>query len=196
MSDIRYNNEFCIVRENVTNRIVISELLSGRVETLQQIEKHADLSTVSATYFPVLPTSGWVEQKMYNYNGKTVLCIQAHNRTIYAPDQTPALFSFYRTDTGLLDWIVNEKIVVDTVRIYMTIKYKCIQSHITIEGLTPDKTPALWVVVATSSAWTIGVSYKVNDPVNYLGNNYKCLQAHTSQAGWNPVAAPALWNLI
>lgn len=39
MSDIRYNNEFCIVRENGTNTVVLSELLSGRVETAQQIEK-------------------------------------------------------------------------------------------------------------------------------------------------------------
>jgi hypothetical protein len=49
--------------------------------------------------------------------------------------------------------------------------------------------------VATSSAWTVGVAYKVNDVVTYQSKTYKCLQAHTSQAGWTPSAVPALWLL-
>ena len=37
MSDIRYNNEFCLVTEN--SNPVLCELLSGRVETNQPISK-------------------------------------------------------------------------------------------------------------------------------------------------------------
>ena len=44
--------------------------------------------------------------------------------------------------------------------------------------------------------WNTGISYKVDERVNYEGTLYKCLQAHTSQAGWTPTAAASLWAKV
>lgn len=44
--------------------------------------------------------------------------------------------------------------------------------------------------------WDTGISYKVDERVNYEGTLYKCLQAHTSQAGWTPTAAVSLWAKV
>ena len=44
--------------------------------------------------------------------------------------------------------------------------------------------------------WDTGVSYKIDERVNYEGTLYRCLQAHTSQAGWTPTAAASLWAKV
>lgn len=44
--------------------------------------------------------------------------------------------------------------------------------------------------------WDTGISYKVDERVNYEGTLYKCLQAHTSQAGWTPTATASLWAKV
>lgn len=153
-------------------------------------------NTDATTIYTVLPASGTlIAGEIYSYNKGMVQVVQTHERTIYAPEQTPTLFNVYRANTDDMAWVANENVVIGDTRIYLTIRYKCIQSHVTREKQTPDITPALWVVVATSSEWTVGVAYKVNDIVTYLGKSYMCLQSHTSQAGWNPVAVPALWKL-
>lgn len=137
--------------------------------------------------------------RYYNYaseNSQLVKCVQSHNRTEHAVETIPALFSFFRPDTGNLIWIENEYIALDKMRFYLTIKYKCIQAHTTVTGQTPNLLPALWVVVTTSTVWTVGVAYNVNQQVTYNDHTYKCLQAHTSQAGWTPPAVPSLWQLV
>ena len=46
-------------------------------------------------------------------------------------------------------------------------------------------------------AWSgAGVSYVVDDRVNYGSQLYKCIQAHTSQEDWTPVAAVSLWVAV
>lgn len=72
--------------------------------------------------------------------------------------------------------------------------YTCRQTHTTQADWTPDKTPALWTVVATSSAWTAGAAYKTGDQVTYQSKTYTCVQANTAQAGWEPPNVPALWK--
>lgn len=136
--------------------------------------------------------------RLYLYKSESsplVKCVQTHNRNEHAIETIPALFTFFREDTGSLVWIENEYIKVDTIRFYNSIKYKCIQSHTSVIGQTPNLVPALWQVIVTTSEWTVGVAYKVNDLVTYKSKTYKCLQAHTSQAGWIPTAVPALWQV-
>jgi hypothetical protein len=97
--------------------------------------------------FPALPDSGWLEQGViYSYNNGAVKVRQAHERTIYSPEQTPALFTFYREITEGQLWIVGEEVEAGSTREYDGITYECIQSHVTQEDWTPDKTPALWQV--------------------------------------------------
>jgi hypothetical protein len=85
------------------------------------------------------------KDKIYNYNGKPVKCVQAHNRTIYAPEITPALFSFVRVDDGNLNWIENEEIAVGAIRTYLSQKYEALQKHQSVSSWTPVATlGVLW----------------------------------------------------
>ena len=148
--------------------------------------------------FKPLPTSGrLLKGEIYSYNNGAVMVVQDHDRTIYAPELTPALFSFYREITEGKEWIAGEQIALNATRTYNGKTYKCLQAHQSQDSWNPEATlGTLWSVVVTSSAWAVGVAYKVNDVVTYSGKSYKCLQAHTSQAGWMPSAVPALWKLI
>jgi len=146
--------------------------------------------------FAILPPVGQqvTANIIYNYGGKAVICRQTHIRMNFTPYETPALFSFYRTESAGLLWIPNEQVALNTERTYNSVKYKCIQAHQTLDSWRPDLTTGvLWSVVVTTSAWTIGVAYKVNDIVTYGGFTYKCLQAHTSISTWYPSVVPALW---
>jgi hypothetical protein len=42
--------------------------------------------------------------------------------------------------------------------------------------------------------WSVGVSYQIDDLVNYNNQIYKVLQSHTSQAHWTPDSVPALFT--
>jgi len=135
----------------------------------------------------------------YLYKGDILRCRQTHNRTIYEPKDTPALFSFFRDNSDQLEWIVDEQVEVGWVRIYNDVKYEVIQAHQTQADWTPPAVPALWrevVIIPTTGEWAVGIAYKVGDEVMYLGKKYRCRQAHTSQAGWTPSAVPALWLLV
>jgi len=137
--------------------------------------------------------------KYYQYKGDIVKCRQTHNRTIYEPKDTPALFSFFRDNTDSLKWIEGEQVQIGWMRIYNGIKYEVIQAHQTQSDWTPDKATTLWKVYVDTSIlaeWKTGISYKVNDIVIYKGNSYKCRQAHTSISTWQPDVVPALWLKI
>lgn len=155
---------------------------------------------VSAGITEALPEVGeqCVAGQYYLYKGDTLKCRQTHNRTIYEPKDTPALFSFFRDNTASLQWIAGEQVEVGWMRIYNDVKYEVIQAHQTQEDWTPPATPALWKIWVdplVTAEWQIGVGYVVDQLVTYLGSTYKCIQPHTSQAGWTPPAVPALWQL-
>jgi len=144
-----------------------------------------------------LPTSGWLEAgDMYSYEDDIVIVRQSHNRTIYPPQETPALFMFYQEGAGVLDWIVGELVYVGTHRMYNDVEYICLQQHVTQVDWIPPAVIALWIMYAEpGQAWQAGVYYSVGVEVTYIGNTYTCLQAHTSQAGWEPNVAISLWHL-
>lgn len=168
-------------------------VLSGEGEVAFLAAAQGQASVVS--YKP-LPASGWLEAgQIYGYSGGLVIVRQSHNRTGNAPETAPALFSVYRAGGGVLDWVANEPVTVGALRIYGGKTYRCIQAHTTQTDWTPTATTGtLWAVYTISSAWAVGVAYKVGDQVTYNGSTYKCLQAHTSIATWTPSATPALWQ--
>jgi hypothetical protein len=155
-------------------------------------------ANLTATNYPALPVAGvWLDvNTRWNDGGALVQVRQAHFRTADPVANIPALFSVFRTDTGSLTWTANEAVILGSIRYHATIKYKCIQPHVTQLGWEPNITPALWVVVPSSNNWTAGVAYKVNDLVVYVPNTftYKCLQAHTAIVSWEPPSVPALWQ--
>lgn len=207
----RYEADITIIREqtmekviDALTRMIYDPILDQKVIDNIEVNNGSALDIINtysqkatSSIFPVLPSSGNLKKgEIYRYNNGAVMVVQDHARTIYAPELTPALFSFYREVSEGQAWIVGEKIEINATRTYNGKTYKCIQSHQSQESWNPELTlGTLWQVVVTTSEWTIGAAYKVNDIVTYQSKTYKCLQAHTSQAGWTPTAVPALWNL-
>ena len=156
----------------------------------------------SSMEFPLLPEVGeWLAiGAIYTYGEKLLMVRQSHNRTHYAPEETPALFMvFRRNSAAALDWIAGEQVFVGTIRIYGGNEYECTQAHVTQADWTPPAVPALWkliVVTPPTSEWSYPVAYKIGDEVTYRGVLYRCRQAHTSQAVWTPPVVPALWLRI
>jgi len=212
MRVINGNNKYAIFKEddNSVSNILFAETGTAictnhdeiRVNPVKELEDYEIINqiTVDGDQLNIanLPEVGepCEAHHFYNWNGQIVLCRQDHVRTNFTPDQTPALFSIYRENTDALQWIVGEQVKVGWFREYNGVRYECIQAHMTVEGQTPDVTPALWNVVQTSNEWTVGVDYKVGDEIYYNGNTYKCLQAHTAQIGWEPDRVPALWQKL
>ena len=114
---------------------------------------------VSSTIFPLLPDSGWLEQGIiYSYNNGAVMVRQPHERTIYAPEQTPALFSFWRDNASAeLAWMDCEKVEKGWKRTFGGKTYECLQPHQTQSDYTPTATiGVLWkevIVVVDIPVW-------------------------------------------
>lgn len=158
------------------------------------------LNAVAASDYtpPALPDSGWLELgAVYTWNAQIVMVRQAHERTIYPPDQTPALFLFQGDG---VNWIVGEQVYIGTRRDYEGVTYECIQAHVTQADWTPPAVPALWRVYVPTpppgEEWQPYTAYVIGDEVTYNGILYRCRQAHTSLPGWEPPNVPALWLLI
>lgn len=72
--------------------------VSGQPNFEQDVDPEAFASKVEGaslvSALDLIPAEGeWVEKDhLYNWNGKAVVAYQGHWRTIYPPDETPALF--------------------------------------------------------------------------------------------------------
>ena len=184
----------------VTGLVEVTGAVATKLTLVSNTDPNSFLGQVgTVTAYSPLPAIGeWCEaEKMYSYNGSLVICRQSHFRTIYPPEQTPALFIFYQAGAGVLNWIVGEKVEIGAHRLYNGTEYICLQAHVTQSDWTPPATPTLWrLYVPPSSNWAVGVAYKVGDTVMYNSVKYRCLQAHTSQADWTPPATlNVLWAL-
>ena len=110
------------------------------------LESNVDATTL----YPELPKSGEVKEgAIYSYNGGMVVVVQTHQRTIYPPEDTPALFNVFRANTEGAAWIANEKVIAGDTRTDAGKTYKCIQSHTTQTGWEPHATPSLWKELPT-----------------------------------------------
>jgi len=98
------------------------------------------------TDYNPLPDQGFIEAgKIYSYQNRLLICRQSHDRTIYDPADTPALFVVYRVDqSDVLDWIAGERVEVGYLRVYGGKTYACIIGHVAQSDWTPDLTPTLW----------------------------------------------------
>ena len=113
------------------------------------LESDTDASTI----YPPLPTSGWMEEGVvYSYNRGMVIVRQPHERTIYAPEDTPALFYVYRANTEGAGWVANEPVEKGDTRTFEGKTYQCIQPHTTQVDYTPTATlGVLWKEVPQQS---------------------------------------------
>jgi len=138
----------------------------------------------------------------YLYKGSVLKCRQTHNRTIYDPKDTPALFSFFRDNSDQLQWIEGEQVEVGWVRFYNEIKYEVIQAHQTQSDWTPNVANTLWKVwvdpnaIPEISEWVQPGStnpYMKGDQVLFNGNTYESL---INANVWSPTGYPAGWNQL
>ena len=164
----------------------------------EDVNEFLGLIDSNADQYSVLPDVGELVEAdtIYNYEGTVVLRRQTHNRIIYPPSETPALFVVYKEDGDTLDWVANEQVYAGTERVYESITYVCLQAHVTQNDWIPPNTPTLWTIKSVSGEWQAGVNYEVDDEIVYEGVNYICLQVHTSQIGWEPPNLPALWSVL
>lgn len=157
---------------------------------------------VSSTIFPPLPANGMIKQgEIYSYSGGAVMVRQSHERTIYTPEETPALFSFWRDNASVdLAWMDGEKVDKGWKRTFNGKTYECLQSHQTQADWTPDKTPSLWkevIVVVDIPVWVqptgahdayrLGAKVhfpKITDPVYESLIDYNVYSPLTYPAGW------------
>jgi len=164
----RYEADFTIVKEltaeaailaftrqqqnSTLDRQVIENIEVSGVKAIDIVEEYA--TKVATTIFPPLPSSGFLEVgRIFSYNNGAVMVRQPHERTIYTPEETPALFSFYRDNASAeLAWMEGEKVEVGWVRIYNKVKYEVIQPHTTQVDYTPTATlGVLWKEVPQQS---------------------------------------------
>lgn len=114
-----------------------------------------------------------IGDRYYNYaseNAGLVKCVQTHNRTIYPPEETPDLFSFFRPNTDELDWIPNEYVHLGWKRWYDGVQYEVIQAHMTLSTWTPDVTPALWLpleVIGEQPPQWVSANWAQYTPIGY-----------------------------
>lgn len=134
-----------MINDSELNDAVIYDFEINGVKAIE-IDNEYD-TPAQSTIFPALPDSGWLEEGViYSYNNGAVKVRQSHERTIYPPEQTLALFTFYREVTEGQLWIPGEEVGAGNTREYDGVMYECIQPHVTQEDWTPDKTPSLWQV--------------------------------------------------
>lgn len=214
----RYTADFTVVDSldaadaiNAVTRItadpVMDQLVVDNIEVNGKpaIETKVDYPTkVATTVFPTLPSSGTLKiGEIYSYGNGAVMVRQTHERTIYTPEQTPALFSFYRDNASAeLAWMEGEKVEAGWKRTYGGKTYECLQSHQTQADWTPDVTPTLWkeqqgedipVWVQPTGAHD---AYQIGDRVHFPTINDPVYESLINANVWSPVTYAAGWRLV
>lgn len=152
-------------------------------------------------YAPLPAVGEWLEAgDIYGYGGGLIIVRQSHSRTIYAPEDTPALFSVYREDAAdVLEWVPNERVEVGMRRVYDGVTYQVRLAHTTQSDWTPPATPALWAVVQEGPDCPDWVqptgahdAYNIGDCVTFEGQQYV---SKINANVWSPAVYPAGWEL-
>ena len=155
--------------------------------------------------FPALPSSGFLEEgKIYSYNGGMVIVRQPHERTIYPPEETPALFSVYRANTEGAEWVANEAVEKGDTRTYNGKTYQCIQPHTTQVDYTPEATlNVLWKEVPVTSDYPVWVqptgahdAYNEGDKVHFPTINDPIYESVINANVWSPAIYPTGWKKL
>lgn len=212
----RYEADFTIIKELTAEATILAftrmtqdpDLEQKVVDTIEVNEGKAidvviDYPTkVSASVFPPLPDSGALKTgQLFSYQNGAVMVVQDHERTIYAPELTPALFSFYRDNASVeLEWMEGEKVEKGWERTFGGKTFECLQSHQTLAAWTPDITPALWkevIVVLDIPVWVQPTgahdAYRLGAKVHYPTIADPIYESLIDYNTYSPVAYPAGW---
>lgn len=147
--DMTFKNEYCQVIAKTGGQLLLGEFFeNSRVETAQIMTKHDKLNTLTVSLYPIYPTIGTKIEinKLYKYGSEVVQIVKEGIVTTINPKDDKELVSYYRPETGNLQWIEKEKVIEGNIRIYKEITYICLIAHFTSIDLTPDKNDKLWKV--------------------------------------------------
>lgn len=147
------------------------------------------------------------KDRIYRYDNEDgfpplVIARQDHNRMDFAPQLTPALFTFFRENTDELEWIQNEWVEVGWKRIYNDVQYEVIQAHMTVIGQTPDLTPALWKLVPGEEipVWVQPTGahdvYMKGDKVHFPTIDDPVYESLIDNNSWSPTVYPQGWLML
>lgn len=156
-----------------------------------------------------LPEVGQAVEKdrIYRYGNDDgfpplVIARQDHNRMDFAPQLTPALFTFFRENSDELEWIPNELVELGWKRMYNDNQYEVIQAHMTVIGQTPDLTPALWKLVPGEEipVWVQPTGahdvYMKGDKVHFPTINDPVYESLIDNNSWSPTVYPQGWIML
>jgi hypothetical protein len=153
----------------------------------------------NSTYTPpLLPDEIGTELEkgaVYSWGEHIVMVRQSHTRTIFPPDQTPALFLFWQPEgDGVPDWIEWEWVEVGRQRRYDGVIYRVIQAHQTQPDWTPPATlGVLWEeVVEEGDPWHPG-TYPLDAIVTH---NNITWQSRRNNNSWEPGTNDSGWLQI
>ena len=166
-----------------TDQTIVGDITATTSDIIQSADGNEFLGLIAgdSDQYPPLPETGNLCEAgvLYAWNNGVVNCRQSHIRTIFPPEDTPALFSVYRADGGeTLEWIVGEQVQVGNIRVYETVTYRCIQAHQTQDNWTPPLTPTLWAVEQVGiSEWVQPTgahdAYQIGDQVTHNGATWE-----------------------
>ena len=170
------------------------------IDTATEISKAVGI-TVS------LPDTGGLCEvgKYYQWKGAILKCRQTHNRTIYEPKDTPALFSYFRDNSDQLEWIAGEQVEVGWMRIYNGVQYEVIQAHQTQSDWTPDRATTLWKIYVDPTQVIIPVwkqptgahdAYQIGDKVHFPTINDPVYESLIPANVYSPISYPAGWKKL
>jgi len=175
--DETFISEYCEII--IADTIYIGEYFdSVRVESPYLINKHDKLNTLTVSLYPGFPDIGTEvsKNKIYNYDSEAIQVIKTHTISVANPHNSPDMFSFYREETGNLEWAIQEKVTKRNIRIYNGVKYECIKDHMTAEGLEPDKSKQkLWKAISDCEEYDPKLIYNIGNCCIYKSKTYDCI---------------------
>ena len=214
----RYTADFTVVDSldaadaiNAVTRITADPVMDQKVVDNIEVNGKPAIETkvdypakVASTIFPALPLSGELKiGEIYSYGNGAVMVRQTHERTIYSPEQTPALFSFYRDNASAeLEWMDGEKVEAGWKRTFNGKTYECLQAHQTQVGWEPTNASALWKEVQGEEipVWVQPTgahdAYNIGDKVHFPTITDPVYESLINANVWSPVAYPAGWRLV
>ena len=201
MQEIKYptNRNFWVVKDNgqtIHEGITEPNQVTSSGLTLESSEDASDV-------YPELPESGQLlAGQVYAYQGGMVRIEQDHERTIYPPQQTPALINFFRKETGDLQWIENEQVEQGDERIYDGKKYEALTAHTTLVNWIPPNTPTLWKEAQSEEipVWKQPTgghdAYNIGDKVYFPTADDDIYESTIDGNVWSPTALTSGWTKI
>lgn len=181
--------------------ISIKETILSMNANTQELDKIPDVGeqVYAGQLYEYYPS----EINFDTFQSNIVIAIQDHVRVNYPPEETPAVFPFFRKNADDLEWIPNEKVYEGWKRVYEGLTYTVIQEHMTQTDWPPnlvigtlwelDKSDAELEVLPWVQPTGAHDAYNIGDQVIFENAVWESvINANT----WSPSTYPVGWNKL